>query len=155
MWPFDSQTSRELLRIERESLAVLKDIRRELRHLAYIDIRFTHSHHHHHHPGGSIMPVGPATLAVGQSSAATVVGFDQVGAPFAIDFNDPNFAVSWAVDDPAVLNLAPQPDQSATVTGASAGVANVTATCAGFTKTQQVTVTAPSPILSSIDINFA
>ena len=140
---------RDLIKIhldERQEIALLREIRDRLplpASLAYIRIRFR---------GGSSMPLGPVTLAVGQSVTATVQGFDQNGAPFVIDFTaNP---VTWSVDQPSVASSTPNPDGSDAVVGVSAGVANLTASCAGFTDTETVTVAGVTPVLSSIKINF-
>ena len=100
---------------------------------------------------GGIMPVGPATLAVGDKKIATVLGFDQNGAAMAIDFTaNP---VTWADDNEAAVQDAPAPDQDP-LTAVAPGVANLTATCAGFTDTETVTVLAAAPKLSSIKISI-
>lgn len=99
------------------------------------------------------MPVGPAVITVGQTTTAFVLGFDQNGAAIAIDFTaNP---VSWSIDNSAIASSTPNPDSTDGVVGVSAGVANLTASCAGFTDTETVTVTAVVPVLSSIKISFA
>lgn len=109
--------------------------------LAFIKIAF-----------GGTMAQGPVKLTVGQKTTATVLGFDQNGAPFTIDFTaNP---VTWTDDNEAVASDAPTPPTD-TITGVSAGVANITATCAGFNDTEQVTVSAVVPVLSSIKIDFS
>lgn len=139
-----------LLRIElslhQQELLVLRDIDRKLgpvpptTHLSFIRIAI-----------GGIMPVGPATLAIGAKATATVLGFDQNGAPFVIDFTaNP---VTWADDNEAAVSDAPA-GASDPLTGVAAGVANITATCAGFTDTETVTVPAAVPVLSSIKISI-
>jgi hypothetical protein len=101
---------------------------------------------------GGIMATGPVKLTVGQKTTATVLGFDQTGAPFTIDFNaNP---VTFTDDNQAVASDAPTPPTD-TITGVSAGVANITATCGGFNDTEQVTVSAVVPVLSSIKIDFS
>jgi len=139
---------REQLALEKQEVTLLQgqektllEIRNELApKLAFIKISF----------GGS-MP-GPVTLTVGQSVPATVQGFDQNGAPFAIDFTaNP---VTWTIDNPALDSSTPQADQSDLVASLSAGTANLTASCAGLTDTEQVINVAAAPKLSSIKINF-
>src|ERR1017187_4202942 len=50
---------------------------------------------------GGIMPVGPATLTVGDKKTLSVLGFDQNGAAFPIDFTaNP---VTFTDDNEAVL----------------------------------------------------
>lgn len=99
------------------------------------------------------MPTGPVTLTVGQKTTATVQGFDQNGAPFAIDFTaNP---VTWSIDNTTADSSTPQPDSSDVVASLAAGVANLTAVCAGFNDTEVVTNVAQAPTLSSIKINFS
>lgn len=132
---------REAVRLLRDERELLTEIRNELApKLSFIKIAF----------GGS-MP-GPVTLTVGQSVTATVQGFDQNGAPFAIDFTaNP---VVWSIDDATLDSSTPQADQSDLLMSLAAGTANLTATCAGLTDTEQVINVAAPPKLSSIKINF-
>ncbi len=134
---------REIEEDEDEQTILLREIRDELKpHLRQIKIRF-----------GGNMPVGPAVITVGQTTPASVLGFDQNGAAIAIDFTaNP---VSWSIDNSTIASSTPNPDSTDTVVGVSAGVANLTASCAGFTDTETVTVTAVVPVLSSIKISFA
>lgn len=95
---------------------------------------------------------GPITIAVGGKSVERVLGFDQNGAPFQIDFTQN--PVTWSIDQSAVASSTPETDPSVDdVVGVSAGVANLTATCAGFSDTETVTVTQAAPVLSSIKID--
>lgn len=98
------------------------------------------------------MPVGPATLNVGDKRTLSVQGFDQNGAPIAIDFTaNP---VTWTDDNQAaVAEDAPGSTTADAVTAAAAGVSNFTAACAGFTDTEALTVLAVVPVLSSIKIS--
>lgn len=112
---------------------------------------------------GGIMPLGPVTLNVGQSATATVVGFDQLGAPWTGPIPTPTFSV----DNPAIASSTPSADgQSAVVLGVSEGVANesaslTTAEGLALSTSETVTVSAPppppppTPVLSSIKLNFA
>ncbi len=95
---------------------------------------------------------GPITIAIGGKSTERVLGFDQNGAPFAIDFTaNP---VTWSIDNAAIATSTPESDPSVDdLVGVSAGVANLTATCAGFSDTETVTVPAAAPVLSSIKID--
>ena len=96
---------------------------------------------------------GPVTLTVGQKTTATVLGFDQNGAPFAIDFNaNP---VTWAIDNSTLDSSTPQPDSSDVIASLAAGVANLSATCAGLSDSEVVTNVAQAPTLSSIKIDFS
>lgn len=125
----------------RKGTALLREIARDLRPvLSFIKIAI-----------GGIMPVGPVTLNVGDKKVATVLGFDQNGAPFAIDFSaNP---VEWVDDNEAAVQDAPTADQDA-LTAIAPGVANITATCAGLTDSETVTVVAQAPVLSSIKISI-
>lgn len=98
------------------------------------------------------MPVGPVTLTVGDVKVVSVLGFDQNGAPFAIDFTaNP---VSFSDDNEAVVQDTPGSTVTDTITAVAPGVANVSATCAGFTDTEAITVVAAAPVLSSIKISI-
>ena len=135
---------REEVRLEREEVNLLREIRDSLkRRLSAIKIRF-----------GGIKMLGPVTLSVGQRTVATVVGFDQNGAPFPINFSLPENAVTWAVDNAAVASSSPAPDQSTSVAAVGAGVANLTATLGTLTDTETVTVVPAAPVLASIKVDF-
>ena|SRR5882724_2889415 len=101
---------------------------------------------------GGTMPQGPVTISVGQTVTATVVGFDQNGAPFSGTIPAPTFAI----DNSAIATI----DATSGVTvGVSAGVANATASLTSaeglaLSDTETVTVTAVVPVLSSIKISF-
>ena len=98
------------------------------------------------------MPVGPATLTVGDKKTLSVLGFDQNGAPFAIDFTaNP---VTFTDDNQAALADTPGSTVTDPVTAIAVGVANVGATCAGFSDTEVVTVVAAAPLLSSIKVSI-
>ena len=99
---------------------------------------------------GGKMPVGPATLTVGDKKTLSVLGFDQNGAPFAIDFTaNP---VTFTDDNETVLQDTAGSTVTDPVVALAVGVANVGATCAGFSDTEAVTVVAAAPVLSSIKI---
>ena len=101
---------------------------------------------------GGKMPVGPQTLTVGDQRTVTVLGFDQFGAPFAIDFTaNP---VTFTDDNDAVLQDTAGATVSDPVTAVAPGVANVTGACAGFTDTEAYTVVAQAPKLSSIKLSL-
>jgi hypothetical protein len=101
---------------------------------------------------GGIMPVGPATLTVGDKKTLSVLGFDQNGAPFAIDFTaNP---VTYVDDNQAALQDMQGSTVTDPVTALAPGVANVTATCAGFSDQEAYTVVAQAPKLSSIKISI-
>ena len=101
---------------------------------------------------GDAMPVGPATLAIGDKKVVSVQGFDQNGAAFAIDFTaNP---VAFSDDNQAAVADTPGSTVTDPITALAAGVANITATCAGFSDTEAVTVLAAAPVLSSIKISI-
>lgn len=136
----DSGLRKELRRIEHKEDEILSLLRARPR-LSFIKIAH-----------GRKNMQGPITIAVGGKSVERVLGFDQNGAPFAIDFTQN--PVTWSVDNSAVASSTPEADPSVDdVVGVSAGVANLTATCAGFSDTETVTVTAAAPVLSSIKID--
>jgi hypothetical protein len=110
---------------------------------------------------GGIMPLGPVTLNVGQSTTASVQGFDQTGAPMPASFVMP--PVTFAVDNPAIASSTPNADNATDgIIGVSAGVANLTASVTSaeglaLSDTETVTVSpvvAPPPVLSSIKVSF-
>ena len=101
---------------------------------------------------GGEMPVGPATLTVGDKKTVSVLGFDQNGAPFEIDFTaNP---VTFTDDNSSVVQDTPGSNVTDPITAVAAGVANIGATCAGFTDTEAVTVVAAAPRLSSVKISI-
>lgn len=138
----DSDLRKELRRIEHKEDEILRLLRKEnLPRLSFIKIAH-----------GRKNMQGPITIAVGGKSVERVLGFDQNGAPFQIDFTQN--PVTWSIDQSAVASSTPETDPSVDdVVGVSAGVANLTATCAGFTDTETVTVTQAAPVLSSIKID--
>ena len=135
---------REQLEAQRKELDLLRQIAQELKppaaKLAFIKIAI-----------GGTMPVGPATLTVGDKKTATVLGFDQNGAAFPIDFTaNP---ITWADDNETAVQDAPTPASDG-LTAVAVGVANLSATCAGFTDTEAITVVAAAPKLASIKISI-
>lgn len=128
--------------LDRREVRVLKEIREELKpRLSSIKIRF-----------GGTMPVGPVTISVGQTVVASVVGFDQNGAPFTGTIP----AATFAIDNPGVATI---DAASGLTTGVSGGTANATASVTSaeglaLTDTETVNVTAVVPVLSSIKISF-
>lgn len=134
----DRELWKELRRVEHKEDEILRLLRPRL---SFIKI----SH-------GEKCMQGPITLAVGAKSVERVLGFDQNGAPFAIDFTaNP---VTWSIDQSSVASSTPESDPSVDdVVGVSSGVANLNATCGGFTDTETVTVTAVVSVLSSIKID--
>src|ERR1700732_1456299 len=72
-WPHRHDAELEVLRdIDKTEHEILKRLTPKL---SYIKLAI-----------GGVMPFGPATLSVGDKKVASVLGFDQNGAPFAIDF---------------------------------------------------------------------
>jgi len=133
---------------ERQEILLLKQIRDRLptpSQLSSIKIRF-----------GGIMAVGPVTLTVGQRTKATVVGFDQFGAPFtgsipAASFSLDNTTLDSGTDDGA---------GGFDITSLAAGVANLTAVLTtaegiGLQDTETITNVAIVPVLSSIKLDFS
>lgn len=108
---------------------------------------------------GGNMSVGPVTLSQDTpNTVATVLGFDQFGAPFVIDFTaNP---VSFSLDDPTQDTLVDNANGTANVTWLTPGgkTANLTATCAGFSDVEQINnlaIVVPTPVLSSVKIDFS
>ena len=137
---------REQVRLAKQELEQLRIIAGELapRRLSSIKVQLT--------PGGSIMPVGPLTISVGKTFTATVVGFDQNGAPFSGPLPTPTFAV----DDASIATVDPTSGAGAAL---AAGVANVTGSLTSaeglaLSDTETVTVTAVVPVLSSIKVSL-
>lgn len=144
------------VRLEREEVGILKDIRKELgpRQLSSIKLAF----------GGIKMAtpvIGPVALNVGDAVTGSVAVFDQNGNPMPAGFVVP--AVSYSMDNPAIASSTPNSDgQTDAVVALSAGVANLTAsltTAEGLTLTDTETVTVTSvvvvPVASSIKVAFA
>ena len=98
------------------------------------------------------MPVGPQTLTVGDKRTVSVLGFDQFGAPFAIDFAANPAA--FTDDNEAALVDTPGSTVTDPVTAVAPGVANIGVTCAGLTATQVYTVVNPPPVLTRIDLSL-
>jgi hypothetical protein len=142
----------EILREEQKQTVLLTEIRDDLRpKLSAIEIRF-----------GDNMAQGPVTLSSGQSTTATVLYFDQTGAPMPSTFVPPT--VTYTIDNAAIASSTPGADgQSDLVTYVSAGVANLTAAVTSaeglaLSDTETVTcspVVTPPPVLSSVKINFS
>lgn len=128
---------------EKQELELLKQIRDKLPtlpKLSFIKIAI-----------GGKMPVGPATLTVGDKKTLSVVGFDQFNAPFGIDFTaNP---VTYTDHNETVLLDTPGSTVTDPVTALASGTANVSAECAGFTDTETITVLAQAPRLASIKIS--
>lgn len=107
-------------------------------------------------------PPAPAavTLAVGQMTIATIVGFDQTGAPFTGTIPAP----IWSIDNPQFNSIAADPTnpKNEDVTSLAVGVANLTAGVAGpngttLTATGVVTnvLAATQPVLTSVGVQFS
>lgn len=141
---------RELIQLhldERQEIALLRQIRDRLptpSKLSSIKIRF----------GGNML--GPVTLTVGQKTKATVVGFDQFGAPFTGPIPTPTFALDNTTLDSGTDDGAGGFD----VTSLAAGVANLTASLTtaegtALSDTETITNVAIVPVLSSIKVDFS
>lgn len=132
---------------ERQEILLLKQIRDRLptpSQLSSIKIRF-----------GGIM-AGPVTLTVGQKTKATVVGFDQFGAPFNGTLPPASFSLDNTTLDSGTSDGAGGFD----ITSLAAGVANLTAALStaegiGLQDTETITNVAIVPVLSSIKLDFS
>lgn len=110
---------------------------------------------------GALFMQGPVVLNPGQSTKATVLYFDQNGAPMPSRFVPP--AVTFSIDNPAIASSTPEGDgQTDDIAYVTAGVANLTASVTSaeglaLTDTETVTDTAVvvTPVLSSIKIDFS
>lgn len=99
------------------------------------------------------MPVGPLTIAVGQNYVATVVGFDQNGAPYtAAPIPTPTFAVA----DSTIASIDPTAGTGSGLAGGVTGVSASLTSAEGLplTDTETLTVTAVVPVLSSIKVSL-
>lgn len=136
----------------RKETGILREIARDLKpKLAFIKLAF-----------GGIMAQGPVTLSQGQSTTATILYFDQTGAPMPAGFVPP--AVTFTIDNPSFASSTPGSDgQSDVVAYVAAGVANLTASVTsaeGLSLSDVETVTCtpvvlPPPALSSIKVDFS
>lgn len=142
---------REILRNERE---ILHDLRP---HLTRIQIRFSKGKHHMADP-----VAGPVTLtAVGATTTASVIAYDQNGNVFEGNFPNPVFTASDTTGAIATFNAT-----SGLVTAVGNGTDSITATittvdAAGnplvLTDTEIVNVALAvvAPVLSSIKVSFS
>lgn len=142
---------REEIRLLREQVLLLREIRDELHptpKLAVIRIAHTLIN--------GVNMLGPVTLTVGQSTKATVVGFDQFGAVFAGTIPQ----ATWSIDNPALDSSTPDTSNGDDIVSLAAGVANLTVSLTSaeglaLTDTETVTNTAVVQVLSSIKIDFS
>lgn len=137
-----------------EQTQLLREIVRELRHIVHL--LTPHLSALEIHFGDSSMDT---SIQVGAVVTAKVVGFDQFGNPFPIDFGaNP---ASWSVDQPSAVELAAgsNPDEeSCKGLAATTTPAVLSVSCGGFTATGNITVTEappPTPVLSSLGIQFS
>jgi hypothetical protein len=99
------------------------------------------------------------TLAIGQVTIASVVGFDQFGNPWTGPIPTP----TWSIDQPSVVAIVPDTTVSADedCTALTTGTANLTAGVAllgggTLTATAQITVaSSTTPVLTSIAIELS
>lgn len=101
------------------------------------------------------MAEGPVTLTVGQTTIASIDGFDQFGAAWTGAVPSP----SWSIDQSAMDSITAD-GSNEDVTSLAAGTANLTAsltTAEGklLSDSEVITNVAQAPVLSSIKINFA
>ncbi len=148
---------KEEIKLEREEIRILKDIRRELRpkQLSFVKIAF----------GGTNMAtpvIGPVVLNVGDSTVASLVGFDQTGNPMPAGFVMP--ATTFAIDNAAIASSTPEADSvHDDVLALTSGVANLSGSVTSaeglaLSDTETVTVSPvvlPPPVLSSVKLAFA
>ncbi len=146
-----NQIGREILHEIRETHHEVEEIERILEpKLRFIKIAFKENQ----------MP-GPITLTTaGQTTTASVVGFDQFGQPFTGPIPTPTFSSDDTAG--AIVTLDPS---TGLVTAVANGVANITASLTSaeglnLTDTETVTVAIPvtpppTPVLSSIKVAFA
>lgn len=107
--------------------------------------------------GETIMAEGPLTITVGQSTKATVDGFDQNGAPWTGAIPP----VTYSIDNSTLDSSTPESDNfTDDIVSLAAGTANLTASLTtvegkALTDTETITNVAQAPVLSSIKINFS
>lgn len=91
-----------------------------------------------------VLSINPASIQVGQTAQATVVGYDQFGAPIATG------PVIWLATNNAVIS------QNGLITGASAGTATITANAGTFSAQATITIVgAPTaPVLTSLSLSL-
>lgn len=107
---------------------------------------------------GDNMATGAVTLNIGQTTVASVAGFDQFGNPFS-----PVPTPTWAIDQPSLDSIVSDPTTPANedVTSLAPGTANLSAAVAGsngtLTATAVITNVAvtPTPVLTTIAIEFS
>lgn len=102
----------------------------------------------------------PATLEQGKSTTATFVGLDQFGKPFAIDFTQGQYQIAWVAQDGAIITVTQQPDGTAKVEGAAVGSTQLEVNVKRpdgvvVSAADSVSVTAPTPVLTSGTIQFS
>lgn len=106
---------------------------------------------------GAVMAEGPVTLTVGQSTVASIDGFDQNGAPYQGTIPTP----AYSIDQPSFDTITPDGTNPSNedILSVAVGVANLTATVQGpngpLTDTETITNVGVAQVLSSIKINFA
>lgn len=100
---------------------------------------------------------GPVSIAIGASTTAEVLGFDQYGQPMPLPDGT---TVEYAIDNDAIASSSPNADGlTDAIVGVAAGVANLTATVtppggSALTDSQAITVTEAAPVLSAVKIAF-
>lgn len=103
------------------------------------------------------MAEGPVTLTVGQTTVASVDGFDQNGAAWQGVIP----TGSWSIDNPAFDTITPDAVAgNEDVLSVAVGVANLTVSVTNeqgtvLTDTEAITNIAQALVLSSVKINFA
>lgn len=100
--------------------------------------------------------LGPVTFtAKGQTSKATVKGFDQFGAPWTGTLP----SVTYSIDNATLDSSMPDASNGDDLVSLAAGVANLTASLTSaegvaLSDTETVTNVFAAPVLSSVKIDF-
>ncbi len=102
------------------------------------------------------MSQGPVTLTVGQKTKATVLGFDQNGAPFAGTIPP----ITYTIDNSTLDSSTPDGANGDDIVSLGAGTANLTASLTtaegvALQDTETITNVAQAPVLSSVKIDFS
>jgi hypothetical protein len=127
--------------------------------LSFIKIKFSAvCRHYGCNCCGGIMAEGPVTLTLGQTTVASIDGYDQNGAAWTGPIPTP----TWSIDQPSLDTITPDATTPANedVLSVAVGVANLTVTVTNaqgtvLTDTEAVTNVAQALVLSSIKISFA
>jgi hypothetical protein len=140
-------------REESEEIKVLQQIEEDLdelvaqgKKLSFIKIQFN----------SGVTMLGPVKLTIGQKTKATVVGFDQTGAPWTGAIPP----VTYALDQPTFDSSTPDGSNGDDIVSLAAGVANLVGSLTtveglALTDTETITNSAVVAVLSSVKIDFS